>query len=217
MSIGQLMQKNSGSLIKASMQASSLGPAAGTRPKISSFSYTAVPPAEPRQLKKHDLLTIIIREESSITSDGKTDLKKDSSLDASLDEFIKLSPANFAIMGGAQGATPPSIKTSLARDTKGEAKLDRADNFTTRLEAEVVDVKPNGTVIIQASKTIQHDEESQVFVLTGTCRGTDVTADNSVYSWQIANLNVATYTEGAVHDTTQRGFLPKMLDSINPF
>jgi flagellar L-ring protein FlgH len=213
LSLAQLMQGNRGSLFQASQQAA---PAAG-HAKLANLSYIAVPAPEPRQLKKHDLITIIIREESSISSDGKTDIKKSSNLDARLDEFVKLVPKNWEIQGGALGASPPSVKYGLSRDTYGDAQMERTDSFTSRIAAEVVDVKPNGTVVIQASKVLRHDEEDQAYILTGICRGSDVTPDNSVYSWQIASLSVTTLHGGAVQDAMRRGLIPKLLDFVNPF
>ena len=81
----------------------------------------------------------------------------------------------------------------------------------------MVDVKPNGTVVVQARKFIGHDDEEQEFVLTGICRGTDLTPDNSIFSWQLHNLRVVTTTHGAVSATQDRGAINKLLDVINPF
>src|SRR5262249_23228882 len=150
--------------------------------KFAALSFIAVPPPEPRLLKKHDVITVIIRQESQITSDGKSDLKKDSNLDVHADNLVKLALKNMEIQGGAQGSAPPAVKFGLSRDSKNEAQMDRNDSFTTRMSAEVVDVKPNGTVVVQAKTIVRHDEELQELTLTGICRGTDVTPDNSIYS-----------------------------------
>jgi flagellar L-ring protein FlgH len=214
LTVGQMMQKNGGSLYLAGATVRS-EPSRRATPPTGGLMFVTAP--EPKQLKKHDIITIIIREESELTSDGTTDLKKDSSFDAHLDQFIKLSPKNWEIQGGAQGPTPPAIKWGLKRDFKGEARLDRSDKFTTRIAAEVVDVKPNGTIVVQARKSERHDDEVQELILSGICRGTDITPDNSVYSWQIYDLQIQNLTNGAVTSTTKRGFVPKVLDAINPF
>jgi flagellar L-ring protein precursor FlgH len=207
------MHRNGGSLLRATIAAA---PDTG-KAKLTSVSYFAVPDPEPKTIKKHDLVTIIIREQSEITSDGTTDLKKNADLDARVDEFIKLSPPNWAIYGGAQGPNPPSIKLSGNRNFKGEAKLDRTDSFLARITAEVVDVKPNGTFAVQARKLIKNDEEEQEFILTGICRSGDVTPDNTVLSTQVYNLELQKNHKGAVRDTTKRGLVPKLLDAVNPF
>ena len=82
---------------------------------------------------------------------------------------------------------------------------------------EVVDVKPNGTLVIQARKTIKADDEEQQFVLTGTCRVEDVVADNTVLSTQMYDLRVEKNTKGAVRGATKRSWLGEILDAISPF
>jgi len=209
----ELMQLNGGSLLRATLSAAP-DPA---KARLASISYFSVPDPEPKVIKKHDLVTIIIREESEMTSDGKSDLKKNADLDMRLDEWISANFKNFAIQGGAQGANPPSVKASGSRNLKGEAKLERTDHFLARITAEVVDVKPNGTFAIAARKFIKKDEEEQEFILTGVCRGADVTPDNTVLSSQVYNMELITNHKGAVRDTTKRGLIPKLLDFVNPF
>jgi flagellar L-ring protein precursor FlgH len=168
-------------------------------------------------LKKHDLVTIIVREESEFKSEGNTDLKKEAALEAKIEEWIKLSIQNLEIEGGAQGPNPPSIKVGANRDFKGEATVDRFDSLMLRVTAEVIDVKPNGTLVLQARQRIKTDEEEQVFVLSGVCRAADVTPDNTILSSQMFDKELTKSHKGAVRDTTRRGWVPKLLDVINPF
>jgi flagellar L-ring protein precursor FlgH len=162
-------------------------------------------------------VTIIIREESDMSTDATTELKKNADLDMALEEWVKVNFKNFAIEGGAQGANPPAVRMNGSRNLKGEAKVERTDSFLARITAEVVDVKPNGTFAVQARKVIRKDDEVQEFLLTGICRGADVTPDNTVLSSQVYNLELSTKHKGAVRDTTKRGLIPKLLDFINPF
>jgi flagellar L-ring protein precursor FlgH len=209
----ELMQSNGGSLLKASL-ASAPDPA---RAKLSGVSFFAVPEPEPKIIKKHDLVTIIIREESDMSTDATTELKKNADLDMAVEEWVKLNFKNFAIEGGGEGDNPPAVRLNGSRNLKGEAKVERTDSFLARITAEVVDVKPNGTFAVQARKVIRRDEEVQEFLLTGICRGADVTPDNTVLSSQVYNLELSTKHKGAVRDTTKRGLIPKLLDFINPF
>ncbi len=80
-----------------------------------------------------------------------------------------------------------------------------------------MDVKPNGTFAVQARKRIKHDEEEQEYTLTGICRAGDLTPDNTLLSTQMHDLSIERLTKGAVRDTTNRGWIPKLLDFVNPF
>jgi flagellar basal body L-ring protein FlgH len=54
-------------------------------------------------------------------------------------------------------------------------------------------------------------------VLTGTCRAEDVTADNSVLSTQLHDLTVKKTHTGEVRNAGRKGWIPKIVDIINPF
>ena len=213
LSTQDLMRQNGGSLLRA--QLATTPPE--SRNSLESVSFFHVPAPEPRTIAKHDLVTIIIREESSAKSNAKTDISRESEIDARIDEFIKLVINNFEVEGGAIGPTPPSIKASANRSFQGDGKLDRKDSFIARIQAEVIDVKPNGTLVLQARKRIKNDEEEQFFVLSGICRAEDVTADNSVLSTQLFDLELAKSTRGPIGDSVKRGAVHKFFDWLNPF
>lgn len=207
-----LLHSNGGSLLRASLAAQPDPSVA----KASQISFFAVPSPVPKVLKKHDLITIIVREESESKTEGTTDLKKQADLDAKIEQFVRLNLENFALKNSI-GPEVPEVKMNGTRNLKGEATVDRSDSLILRVQAEVIDVKPNNTLVLQARATITSDEEAQTLVLSGTCRAEDVTPDNTVLSTQLYDKNVTKTHTGAVRDTTKRGFVPRLLDVINPF
>ena len=211
-----VMQRRGGSLLRATLAATPpSGGASNGRP--APVSFYDIPQPEPKLIRKHDLVTIVVREASEFSISGKTDTKRDSALEAKVDEFIKLRLQNFELEGGALGTTPPSAKLSGSRSFKGEGKVDRTESLTTRVTAEVVDVKPNGTLVLQARKTIKTDDEEQSIVLAGTCRVEDIVADNTILSTQLYDLRIEKTHAGAVRDATKRTWLGQILDAILPF
>src|SRR5437868_6153669 len=68
-----LMKSNGGSLLRATLAAQP----DPSQAKVSQVSFFAVPAPEPKTIKKHDLVTIIIREASEFKSSGTSDLKKE--------------------------------------------------------------------------------------------------------------------------------------------
>lgn len=183
---------------------------------IAAISVFAVPRPQPKMIKAHDLITIIIREESEVTSQGTSDVKRSSDLGAQVDQFTKLNIANLSVENSITGASP-AIKLSGTRNNKGEATVDRTDSVITRLTAEVVDVKPNGTLVVQARKKIKTDEEEQTLLASGVCRVEDITPDNTVLSTQLFDLEFTKVNKGQVRNGTKTGGLTKLLDFLNPF
>jgi flagellar L-ring protein precursor FlgH len=210
---GALLRDHGNSLLKASL-------AARSDPKqtqLRDVSFTYVPVPEPKVIKKHDLVTIIVREESQFSSDANTETKRDSKIDAAIEDFITFKLKNWEIQGGAVGPTPPKIAGNFNREFKGEGKIDRTDSLTARITAEVLDVKPNGTLVLQARKRIKTDEEEQAFVLTGVCRAEDITADNSILSTQLYDTELSKSHKGFVRNASRKGWGGKLLDLVSPF
>lgn len=209
----QVMQRNGGSLLKATL-AVPIDPA---QVELAQISYFSVPEPEPRVIKKHDQVTIIIREESEFSSEGTTETAKEASIDARITEFIKLDLRDMALRGGGIGDDPPSIVADASREFTGEGTVEREDSFTARITARVLDVKPNGTLVLEGRKQITTDDEYQRFLVTGIARAEDVSADNTILSTQLADFNLRKTHKGNVRNATKKGFFPKLLDVINPF
>lgn len=184
---------------------------------LQSASFTATPPPPAREFNVHDLVTIIVREETKYSSDGETDVEKSYDFNAKLDAWIKLRLANLQIAPTDMTLGTPQIKGSADRNFQGEGEVKRSDTFIGRITGEIVDIKPNGTLIVSARKQIKTDDEEQTFEVTGTCRVGDVTADNTVLSTQLADLTVRKVHKGAVRDAQKRGIVPKIVDWLNPF
>jgi flagellar L-ring protein FlgH len=210
--LGQLMQESNGSLFRATASM----PDDPRVIRASDVSPFTVPTPKPKLMQKHDLLTIIVREESSYKSEATTENQKTAKFDAKVSAFPKFNLADFALEN-AIGDYVPRIAMDGSRDFTGEGSVDRKDVLTARIQAEVVDVKPNGTLVLQARKRIKTDEEEQLFVLTGICRVQDITPDNTVLSTQLYDSDVRKTHTGAVRDASKRGWIPRAVDWINPF
>ena len=210
---GALMQRNGGSLLKATLAA----PPDPAQAPLGAVSFFAVPEPEPRVIKKHDLVTVIIREESEFKSEGQTETKREAALDARISEFIKLNLPDFTLSPNGISGGPLAIRADGSREFNGEGTVDRSDSFTARVTAEVLDVKPNGTLVLQGRKSIVTDEEVQKFLITGTCRAEDVSADNTVLSTQLKDFDLRKTHKGNVRNATRKGWAGKLLDALNPF
>ena len=180
-----------------------------------SMHYIAEPGA--RVIKKHDIITIIIDENSSTTSSQTLDTKKDSSSSASIDALVNwLQLLELRIEQGDISDTD-LIDLSTSRDFKGEGDYERKDRFSARISATVIDVKPNGTLVLQAKKTIARDSEISELVLSGLVREEDVTQQNTILSSQMADLKIILENEGDVKEAAEKGLITRVLDAVFAF
>lgn len=182
----------------------------GTR-AIEMTSMIAVPPVPPRKFKVHDLVNIIVRQQKKYEADGKLNTKREWDIDGKLEEWFRFYPRNR--LGSDQlSSGQPSFKFGTKNENKMDGENEREDKFTTYIQATIIDVKPNGNLVLEARMEEQHDEEHFTITLTGVCRSEDVTATNSILSTQIANLVLVERNKGAVRDATTRGWIPRILD-----
>lgn len=176
----------------------------------------AVAQPDPEKIKVHDQITIIIRESKTATSDSKLEHKKDWKHEWELSKWLRFSDKH-GIVPALFSQGNPAVALDYQNDYKGDGKYDRTDELTTRIQATVIDVKPNGTLVLQATKAIDIDDEGYAITLTGTCRGVDVTPTNTILSTQIADLRINVEHSGAVRDAARRGWLQRGLDFLRPF
>lgn len=185
-----------------------------------SVSFIAVAPVQPKRYHKNDIVTVVISEISDSQINGSSASKKTQAYDLALQQFVQLALSNSGVPTVGTVNSPsslPEIKFNYNNDRQSTAAQQRTDSFTARVSANVVDIKPNGTLVIEAVKQIVIDKEIQVFKLSGICRVEDIQGDNTILSTQLASLSVSKQTTGEVKDGTKRGWLNGWLDKFNPF
>jgi flagellar L-ring protein precursor FlgH len=181
------------------------------------LSTFAVPPPRPREFKTHDLVTIVVDESSrqqadqSLKADKK--MKNNFTLGSVLDPWELLETR--LRVGASENLKLLDISGNNKFDSNGE--YERTDKLQMKIQAEVIDVKPNGVLVLEARKFINKNGETQETVLSGSCRREDVTQNNSVLSSQIANMSLATKSTGAVDDTARKGIITKVLEGLFAF
>lgn len=198
---------------------SAVGPRETSRPvtqTIEAVSLIAIPSVPARKFKINDLISIIVRQQKKYEADGKLDTKKEWDLTGKLKDWFRFYPDHR--LGTDQLSNgEPGFDFEYENELKSKAKNNRKDMFTTRVQAQIIDVKPNGNLVLEASVREEHDEEQFTITLTGICRSEDVTPDNSILSTQLAELVLIERNSGAVRDSTRRGWIPRTLDWLRPF
>jgi flagellar L-ring protein precursor FlgH len=172
---------------------------------------------KPKDFAIHDKVTIIISETSRQSSQQVLDTKKDASVKASLKDFPDLMKLLEAELTTDNGSPITSVDVSSGQKFKGDGKYERSDRFTDRITATVIDVKPNGVLVIEARRTIQRDKEITTVVVSGECRREDVTAENTVLSTQLADLTLRSTNEGDVKETASKGWITNLFEAIFNF
>ncbi|MBO6738235.1 MAG: flagellar basal body L-ring protein FlgH [Phycisphaerales bacterium] len=180
-----------------------------------SMHFIAEP--ETRVIQKHDIITIIIDENSSTTSSQKLETEKESSSSANIDAMISwLKLLELRVEQGDINNVD-LIDLATSREFSGEGDYERKDRFTARISAIVREVKPNGTMLVEARKTIARDSEISELVLSGLVREEDITQQNTVLSSQMADLRIILENQGDLKEAAEKGLITRVLDAVFAF
>jgi len=201
----------------ARAQSSSLFGAPGERNALtledSSWFYIKVPP--PREVQLYDLITIIVNEKSQLISEGDVQRRKQANLKAQLLDWIQLS--GLDLKPAAQNDGDPTIQGKLQSRLQAQSDLETRDSLQFTIAATVVDIRPNGNLVVEAHRDIENNNEVWHYSLTGMVRPEDVTPANTVLSEDVAELSIHKHEKGNVRDGYRRGWLLKALDRFSPF
>ncbi|HWB19803.1 MAG TPA: flagellar basal body L-ring protein FlgH, partial [Phycisphaerales bacterium] len=186
---------------------------------LRAVSMFAIAPKEPRKFQMHDLVQIIVRETSTATSSSDLKTKKEDKNSGSIPSWpdFRLADLLQAQIQAGRTANTPSLEVDFTKDFKGQGDYQRKDDFAARVTAEVVEVMPNGNLVLEARTRIQTDKEIQSIKVTGVCRQEDVTGLNTVLSNQIHDLTVTKMNEGELKQVAEKGIIAKALETIFAF
>jgi flagellar L-ring protein precursor FlgH len=170
--------------------------------------------ADKRARAVGDILTIQVQESNSVTKDNSTSTAKKSGVDASISSFLFGPGASGLLTKGGQF---PSLKLEGKSDFTGGGKINNTENMNTRIAVRVVDVLPNGNLVLEGNRQTSFAGETQDAILRGVVRGEDVAANNVVFSYNVANATIRFVSKGAITDSQKKGWFTRVWDKVTPF
>jgi flagellar L-ring protein precursor FlgH len=178
------------------------------------LSWIYIDPPKPRKLAVHDIITIIVDEKDELVQNKRFNRQRNIVFNAQLQEFIRLNDnGNLAPAAENQPAINGSLRSQMQSYGQG---IDQ-QGIKYRIAATIVDVLPNGTLILEARKTIRSNTELWEYSLTGRIRAQDIAANNTAVSENIADLNIVKTDHGKFQDSTKRGYITRLYDFLLPF
>jgi flagellar L-ring protein precursor FlgH len=174
-----------------------------------SFKWMANLGSDFRARDVNDLVTIQVIESITATGSAGTNLGKTASGTASLGKFFGLETKLPASIDPTSLASPSS-----STDFKGSGSTSRSGALTAVMTARVLEVLPNGDLVLEGSREIDINGDRQVIVLTGVVRRTDLAPDNSVTSTRVGQLRIRYFGNGLIKDNVKPGWLIRLLNKI---
>ena len=124
--------------------------------------------------------------------------------------------ATNSVASAVSGVTIPTL------DLAAKSAFNGGGSTTTRLDAAnrtavtVVDVLPNGNLVVEGTKILRANKTTQYAYMRGVVRQFDVQRDNTVLSSNIADAQVEFIPSGDLTEAEKKGWLLRAWDKVKP-
>jgi flagellar L-ring protein precursor FlgH len=105
---------------------------------------------------------------------------------------------------GAKNRLQNLLGANSQTSLDGKGKSTMSSDLQLNFAGQVVEVLPNGVMVIQAARDFTVGNDRQTVILRGLIRQGDIAIDGSVLSNAVANLELEIKGKGAVADTTRQ-------------
>jgi flagellar L-ring protein FlgH len=156
----------------------------------------------------NDLITIRVVENIEGTGSADSALDKNSSASAGVGSLFGATKKLSAIDPGNL------VGTSSDSKFKGSGATSRSGTLSATITARVMEVLPNGDLVLEGAREIDINGDRQMVVLTGVARPSDVSDQNVVLSPSIGQLRIRYFGRGLMKDNLKPGWLIRVLNKV---
>jgi flagellar L-ring protein precursor FlgH len=149
-----------------------------------------------RAMRPHDLISVVVQESLAAETDGTVKGSRASSASSSISSLIGALKSGNALQNLLNQNSASALNAAGTSATNS--------SLTTTLGGQVVDVLPNGMLVIEAARQVEFSQQTQTIVLRGLVRPEDISQENQVLSTAISSLELEVKGKGIVNDSTYR-------------
>lgn len=155
-----------------------------------------------------DTLSIVINERTSAGKQVASSASKAGSINFGIPKLFGLPAATIADLG---------VSTNSAGKFEDKGAETASNNFTSTIGVTVIDVLPNGNLLVSGEKQIALDKGTEYVRFSGVVRPDTITAGNLVSSTQVADARVEYRTNTRVDTAQVVSSLSRFFFSVLPF
>ncbi|PHQ33204.1 flagellar basal body L-ring protein FlgH [Rhodopirellula bahusiensis] len=178
-----------------------------------SWTYQPAPPM--RAFRVQDIVTIRVDEIARMMAEGDTEKRRVSLFQATLSEWIKL--GSGGLIPDPQEDGDPTVDAQTTANSRAEASVESRESMSFNIAARIVDIRPNGNLVVEARKQYRVNDNLWETSLSGICRAQDIGPDNVVLSRDLIDLEINKQDQGQLRDGYRRGWFQRAFDRLKPF
>ena len=156
-----------------------------------------------RAARVGDVISVIVSESNSATKNARTSSMKSNKAEAEGEATTGALGGLFPGLGGGM---------DVSNQYSGQGATTLSGQFSSRITVKVLDILPNGNLVVEGTKTMEINEETEVITISGLVQPTDITSANTIYSYQIANAKITYKGRGTVSHAQRPGILVRIIN-----
>jgi flagellar L-ring protein precursor FlgH len=161
-----------------------------------------------------DILTVLIQENNGATRNNSTTTSHKASAADSISTLLY--PPSVSGLLTKKG-TLPALAYSTDDEFAGSGAIANSETITAQVSVRVIDVLPNGNMVIEGNLHTAFSGEKQDAVVRGVVRPDDVMANNTLFSYNIADATIQFISKGTITDATRKGWFARVWGKLTPF
>jgi len=163
-----------------------------------------------RNFQVGDVITVLLDERTQGSRSTSTNLSREAKNNI-------VPPGVSTILGNVRGI-PQGLNLNESSNTStGSGTADQTATLTGSLAVSVVEVLPNGNLVVRGEKQLSLSEGSEVIQVSGVIRPADVSPNNTVLSRRLAHSQIAYRGSGDLASASAPGWGTKLLNRLWPF
>lgn len=164
-----------------------------------------------------DTITVNINEKQAASRNADSSTQRTGSAAYSVPTFAGIFGANTGVAGANAMLQGQALAASSDNKFQGKGASSADNAFTGTITVTVVDVLPNGNLIVSGEKQIGINRNSETIRLSGVVTPASILNGNLVSSAQIADARIDYKGTGYIDEAQTLGFLARFFLSILPF
>jgi flagellar L-ring protein precursor FlgH len=163
-----------------------------------------------------DILTVVISmNENAQLSDETTRARTDSESDG-ITNFLGFESSFGHVLPTA--IDPKNlINTNSALSNDGKGSINRSEQINLQVAATITQVLPNGNLVLAGRQQVVVNFDLRELKVSGVIRPEDISSENTVNYFQIAEARISYGGHGSIQDVQQPRYGSQILDVIAPF
>ena len=149
-----------------------------------------------RAMRPHDLISVVVSESLAASTDGTVKNSRASNASSSISALFGTLHAGNALQNLINQTSSSGLNAQGTSATNS--------SLSTTFGGQVIEVLPNGMLVIEAARQVEFSQQTQTIILRGLVRPEDISQQNQVLSTAISSLELEVRGKGIINDYTHR-------------